>query len=68
MRRKMWNERRYEYIMWDGMWDNYKEEYCSWYTIEDVMNDSHRQVEVWKKKYDEMKEKYERCKNGKKET
>lgn len=68
MRRKMWNERRYEYIMWDGMQDNYKEEYCSWYTIEDVMNDSHRQVEVWKKKYDEMKEKYERCKNGKKKT
>lgn len=68
MRRKMWNERRYEYIMWDGMWDNYKEEYCSWYTIEDVMNDSHRQIEVWKKKYDEMKEKYERCKNGKKKT
>lgn len=64
----MWNERRYEYIMWDGMQDNYKEEYCSWYTIEDVMNDSHRQVEVWKKKYDEMKEKYERCKNGKKKT
>lgn len=64
----MWNERRYEYIMWDGMWDNYKEEYCSWYTIEDVMNDSHRQIEVWKKKYDEMKEKYERCKNGKKKT
>lgn len=67
MRRKKWSERRYQHIQWDGMWDNYKEEYCSWDTIEDVMNDSYCQVEVWKKKYDEMKEKYERCKNGKKE-
>ncbi|MBO5180167.1 MAG: hypothetical protein J6B87_07485 [Clostridia bacterium] len=67
MRRKKWSEKRYHYILWDGIWDSYKEEYCSWYTIEDVMNDSYRQVEVWKKKYDEMKEKYERCKNDKKE-
>lgn len=68
MRRKMWSEKKYHYIQWDGIWDSDREEYCSWDTIEDVMNDSHRQVEVWKKKYDEMKEKYERCKNGKKEA
>ncbi len=68
MKEKRWNELRYRYIQWDGIWDSYKDEYCSWYTIEKVMNDSHRQIEVWKKKYDEMKEKYERCKNGKKEA
>lgn len=68
MREKKYSELRYKYIQWDGIWDSYKEEYCSWYTIEKAMNDSHRQIEVWKKKYDEMKEKYERCKNGKKKA
>lgn len=59
---------RYQYIMWDGIWDNIKEEYCSWYTIETIMNDKNNEIEVWKKQYDKMKEKYERCCNGKKKV
>ena len=47
--------RRYEYIQWDGMWDRQKEEYCSWYTIEDVMNKSDHNSKIWESKYDEMK-------------
>ena len=31
-----------------------------------IMNDTNNEIEVWKSKYDEMKEKYERCRNGKK--
>ena len=47
--------KRYEYIQWDGMWDRQKEEYCSWYTIEDVMNMSDNNSRIWQKKYDELK-------------
>lgn len=64
MREKKYNELRYQYHLWDGIWDTVKEEYCSMYTIEKVMNDSYNQIEVWKRKYDEMKEKYERCRDG----
>lgn len=46
--------KRYEYIQWDGMWDNEKEEYCSWYTIEEVMNMSNNYAKIWEKKYDEL--------------
>ena len=68
MRRKPFSKRRYKWIMWDGIWDTVKEEYVSWYEIEEVMNDTNNQIKVWQKKYDEMKEKYERCKNGEKKA
>lgn len=64
MREKPMSKRRYQWIMWDGIWDTAKEEYVSWPTIEKVMNDTDNQIKVWQQKYDEMKE---RCKNGKKE-
>ena len=66
MRNKKHSDLRYQWIMWDGIWDTSKEEYVSWLDIEKIMNDTYNQIEVWKKKYDEMKEKYERCKNAKK--
>ena len=47
--------KRYKYYMFDGIWDNRKEEYCSWYTIEDVMNKSDRNSKIWESKYDEIK-------------
>ena len=64
MRPKKESERRYQWILWDGIWDTVKEEFVDWPTIEKVMNDTENQIRVWQKKYDEMKE---RCKNGKKE-
>ena len=63
MKSKPYNKRRYQWIMWDGIWDTVKQEYVSWPEIERVMNDTNNQIKVWQKKYDEMKE---RCKNGKK--
>lgn len=68
MNPKKKNKCRYQWILWDGIWDTQKEEYCSWATIERIMNDRYNEIKVWQKKYDEMKEKYERCKNGKKEA
>ena len=47
--------KRYEYIMWDGMWDNLKEEYIDWYTIEDLCNAGGNNVRIWQNKYDEVK-------------
>ena len=46
--------KRYKYYMFDGIWDNRKEEYCSWYTIEEVMNMSDNYARIWEKKYDEL--------------
>lgn len=66
MKSKPYNKMRYQWIMWDGIWDTVKEEYVSWPDIEKAMNDTYNQIEVWKNKYDEMKAKYERCRNGKK--
>ena len=58
--------------MCDGIYDTYRDpNYDKELTSEeiiDIMNDTNNQIEVWKKKYDEMKEKYERCKNGEKEA
>lgn len=68
MKNKKKSECRYQWIIWDGIWDREKEEYCSWTTIERVMNDRYNEIKVWQRKYDEMKEKYERCKNGKKKA
>ena len=48
--------KRYEYIMWDGMWDNLKEEYIDWYTIEDLCNAGGNNVRIWQNKYDEVKQ------------
>ena len=39
MKKKGYSSLRYQLIQWDGIWDNFKEEYCSWSTIEKVMND-----------------------------
>ena len=44
----------YEYIQWDGMWDNKKEDYCSWDVIEEVMNMSDYNSTIWQSKYDEL--------------
>ena len=54
--------------MCDGIYDthndsNYDKPLSSEKII-DIMNDKNNEIEVWKRKYDEMKEKYERCKNG----
>ena len=68
MREKKYSDLRYKYIQWDGIWDTTKEEYCSWFTIEKVMNDKNNEIKVWKEQYDRMKKKYQRCKNGKKEA
>lgn len=72
----MRKKRRYEGLfigpgMCDGIYDtwndpNYKH-YLSSERIIDIMNDKNNEIEVWKKKYDEMKQKYERCCNGKKD-
>ena len=56
--------------MCDGIYDtrndpHYKQELSSEKIIS-IMNDTNNEIEVWKSKYDEMKEKYERCRNGKK--
>lgn len=48
--------KRYEYIMWDGIWDNLKEEYIDWYIIEDLCNVGGNNVRIWQNKYDEVKQ------------
>ena len=53
--------------MCDGIYDthndpNYDKPLSSDEII-DIMNDKNNEIEVWKRKYDEMKEKYERCRN-----
>lgn len=54
--------------MCDGIYDTYNDpNYDKELPMEkviDIMNDRNNEIEVWKRKYDEMKEKYERCKNG----
>ena len=63
---------RYVHIMWDGIFDSHNDpNYENQMDFSDIvrgMNDTDNQIKVWQKKYDEMKAKYERCKNGKKET
>ena len=48
-------KKRYEYIMWDGIYDNRKEEYISWYEIERVLNLAYNYNCLWERKYDELK-------------
>lgn len=48
--------KRYEYIQWDGIWDNLKEEYIDWYIIEDLCNVGGNNVRIWQNKYDEVKQ------------
>ena len=63
--------KRYIHIMWDGIFDSHNdpnyEKPMDLDQIVRVMNDTDNQIKVWQKKYDEMKAKYERCKNGKEE-
>ena len=47
--------KRYLYIQWDGIWDREKQEYISWYTIEQLCNRTNNYSNVWESKYDEMK-------------
>lgn len=58
--------------MCDGIYDTYKDpnfDYpLSSEKIIDIMNDKNNEIKVWQKKYDEMKEKYERCKNAKEKS
>ena len=63
-------KRRYKHILWDGIIDTQAdpEKYMTNDEIVKVMNDTNNQIRVWKRKYDEIKNKYERCKNGKKEN
>lgn len=51
--------KRYEYQIWNGMWDTKKEEYIDWYTIEDLCNMGANNVRVWRNKYDEIKKENE---------
>ena len=64
--------KRYVHILWDGIFDSYKDpsfnEPMSLDEIVKVMNDTNNQIRIWKQKYDEMKAKYERCRDGKKEN
>ena len=47
--------KRYQYIMWDGIWDDKKQEYIDWYVIEDLCNLGEKNVRIWRNKYDEVK-------------
>lgn len=62
--------KRYDYILWDGIYDTHKDPHyqdpLDFSEIIKIMNDVDNQIKVWQKKYDEMKIKYERCKNGQK--
>lgn len=57
--------------MCDGIYDTYNdpkyEHHLSSERIIDIMNDKNNEIQVWKNKYDEMKKKYEGCKNAQKE-
>ena len=48
-------KKRYEHIMWDGIYDNRKEEYISWDEIERVLNLAYNYNCLWERKYDELK-------------
>lgn len=67
----MYSECRYQHVMWDGIYDNHKDpDHQHELTLDEmcrIMNDVYRETQVWKDKYDEMKEKYLRCRDGKKE-
>lgn len=51
--------------MCDGVYDTYNDpNYDHPLAMEkviDIMNDANNQTEVWKRKYDDMKKKYEMC-------
>ena len=51
--------------MCDGIYDTYNDPNYDHplrsEKIIDIMNDANNQTEVWKKMYDDMKEKYEMC-------
>ena len=59
--------KRYEHIMWDGIYDNYNdpnhEHELSFTQIVNIMNDRNNEIQVWKNKYDEMKKKYKSMEN-----
>lgn len=66
MKRKPYNTRRYRHIMWDGIYDTYKDPDCkrelSWTEMAHIMNDVNNEILVWQNKYDEMKNEYKKMK------
>ena len=63
MRRKPYSTWRYVHIMWDGIYDTYRDPDCerelTLTEIAKIMNDVDNQIRVWQNKYDEVKRELE---------